>query len=114
GYGQTMNQGRQQRKGRDGFSKALLWCSMGGRERGPPSTYVVGGRFWAVHRDTVGQVIPWSGCVPAEPASVSPGEERLPGNGSARQARLWCRSGKVIVVGPLLGMRAIGNSKCRW
>src|SRR5439155_19121016 len=82
-----------------GFSEAWLWCPMG--ERGPPSTRVVGGRFGGAHRHTVDRVILWSGCVPAEPASVSPGAESVAGNGSGRQARLLSGSGKVIVVGLL-------------
>src|SRR5271155_3888420 len=84
-----------------------------GKERGPPSTYVVGGRICGAHRHTVGRVIPWSGCVPAEPASVSPGEESVSGNGRARQARMSSGSGKVTVVGTLLGGSPIGNLKCR-
>jgi hypothetical protein len=86
---------------------------MGEEKEDPPSTDVVGGRFWGVHRDTVGQIIPWSGCVPAEPASVSPGEESVPRSGSAQQARLLSGSGKVIVVGSLLGATATGKNKCR-
>jgi len=72
------------------------------------------GRLEKRHRRTVGRVIPCRVCVPAEPDSVSPpGEESVAGNGSARLARLWTGSGNVIVVGPLLGARAIGNSNCR-
>ncbi len=37
------------------------------------------------HRPAVGRVIPWSGCVPAEPASVSPGKATVPGTGQAGQ-----------------------------
>lgn len=37
------------------------------------------GPLLGFHRHTVGRVIPWSGCVPAEPASVSPSKESLAG-----------------------------------
>src|SRR4029077_8443695 len=58
-----------------------------GKKR-PPSTNVVGGRFGVAHRPTVGRAIPRLGCVPAEPASVSPGDETIPGNGGRKQGRL--------------------------
>jgi hypothetical protein len=45
-------------------------------------------------RHTVGRVIPWSGCVPAEPASVSPGERTIPQSSSPRQDELLRRREK--------------------
>src|SRR5262245_42742940 len=38
-------------------------------------------------RYTVGRVIPWSGCAPAEPAAVWPGRRRIaPGREQARES----------------------------
>jgi len=70
-------------------------------EKRSPATEVVEDRWYGAHRATVGRVIPWSGCVPAEPASVSPGAESVAARGTAEQARLSGESGKVIVAGGL-------------
>ena len=80
-------------------------------EKRSPATEVVEDRCGAAHRATVGRVIPWSGCVPAEPASVSPGAESVAWEGATGQDRLPSGSGKVIVVGRCVGGKAIGNSK---
>src|SRR6266478_4738345 len=57
---------------------------------------------------------PLSGCVPAEPDSVSPGAESVTGNSSARQARLSCGSGKVIVVGQRIVRKRIPVLPWAW
>jgi hypothetical protein len=49
------------------------------------------------HRLAVGRAIPWSGCVPAEPASVSPGEARIAADGFPGQCQSGQRTGKAIV-----------------
>ena len=36
---------------------------------------------------TVGRAIPWSGCAPAEPASVSPGAGEVPRESERRKAK---------------------------
>ena len=64
-----------------------------------PATEVTEDRWCGAHRATVGRVIPWSGCVPAEPASVSPGEESVAASGSAGASPIVVR---------------IGKSNCRW
>src|SRR3954447_16588356 len=64
-------------------------------------------------RRTVGRAIPWSGCVPAEPASVSPGGKRLLRKPSPAQCQSRRAAGKVIVVGLGSSRQQNGNSNCR-
>lgn len=62
--------------GREGEGRVFFWggtprqSQTFGEERGPGRAAT--GCPRRVHRRTVGSAIPWQGCVPAEPASVSP------------------------------------------
>ena len=69
-----------------------------------------GAKYLVVHRRPD---YPLAGCVPAEPASVSPGVRTVPRGGSSGQDQLASRSGKVIVVDAGLDRVAIGNYSCR-
>ena len=115
GAREAVGQARRRMEGSGWIFGGIARVSDGGKRS--PATEVTEDRFCGAHRATVGRVIPWSGCVPAEPASVSPGETSVTGNDSARQARLSSGSGKVIVVGLSQAERAtvrIGKSNCRW
>ena len=77
-----------------GFSEA--WAPASDEAKKAPEHRVLQGQ--QPHRLAVGRAIPWSGCVPAEPASVSPGEQKIAADGFPRQCQSGERTGKVIVV----------------
>jgi hypothetical protein len=57
-----------------------------GKKRAPRRAKPLGAA--ECHRHTVGRAIPWSGCVSAEPASVSPDEGTVLENGPREQEQV--------------------------
>ena len=57
------------------FSEALLRCPMAAKKATPDGISSQGSDAPLAHRRSGG---PWSGCVPAEPDSVSPDDSKIP------------------------------------